>query len=136
MHRLLWLALAGAIGTLCRYGLTVWLRGALVGKGAYALPLATGSVNVLGCLLLGLALGLLHARGQLDSPTTLAITVGFLGAFTTFSAFAFESGDLLFAPGGEGRLAGVLNLVLSPALGVLAYLGGSGLAWLFPPAAG
>ena len=76
-------AAAGALGALARYGLGVAV-------GVRSFPWATLSVNVSGSFLLAFLLaGPLAQRWS--STTTLAVTVGFLGAFTTFSAFGYET---------------------------------------------
>jgi len=129
MERLLWIALAGAAGTLARYGLTLGVRGLLPAASPLTLlPVATATVNVLGCLLFGAVIALMRARGWVDWPHLAVFTVGFLGAFTTFSTFAFESAELLGQPAGSGAWRiGLANLVLSPLLGLGAYLAGGAL---------
>ncbi|HEU4841497.1 MAG TPA: fluoride efflux transporter CrcB [Ilumatobacteraceae bacterium] len=81
------LAVAGAAGALARYGI-----GQAVGPRSF--PWATFAINVTGALALGFVLaGPIAARWPADITT--AITVGFLGAFTTFSTFAYEATALL-----------------------------------------
>ncbi len=81
------IALAGAAGALARYGI-----GQAVGPRTF--PWATLAINVAGALALGFVLaGPIAARWPAD--ITAAITVGFLGAFTTFSTFAYEATALL-----------------------------------------
>lgn len=59
------------------------------------MPMATLSVNVLGCLLIGIAAGVGEARGVLLGEARLLAVVGFLGGFTTYSAFGLETFELL-----------------------------------------
>ena len=81
------LAVAGAAGALARYGI-----GQAVGPRSF--PWATLLINVVGSLALGFVLaGPIAARWSPD--VTTAIAVGFLGAFTTFSTFAYETTSLL-----------------------------------------
>ena len=129
MERLLWIALAGAAGTLARYGLTLGVRGLMPSASPVVLlPVATVSVNVLGCLLFGAVIAAVRLRGWVDWPHLAVFTVGFLGAFTTFSAFAFESAELLGEPtGSTAWRIGVANLLVQPLLGLGAYLGGAAL---------
>lgn len=54
------------------------------------LPLATLTVNVIGCLLAGVLLVWLESRGASSSPWRSLLMVGFLGGLTTFSAFGVE----------------------------------------------
>ena len=84
------IGLAGAAGSLCRYGVTLAAVALPGGSTVYG----TLIVNVLGCALLGAltALGPIHSEwGQ---RLVLALRVGFLGSLTTFSTFAAESSTL------------------------------------------
>lgn len=96
--RILALALGGALGTVCRYSVSVAstkLFGAVV-------PAGTLLVNLSGCFLLGLAFGLGEARG-ISPGFRLFFMTGFLGAYTTFSTFALES--VLAQDGGRAGMA-------------------------------
>ncbi len=107
-------AVAGAVGALCRYGI-----GAAFGSDRF--PWATLAVNLIGSLLLGALLG---ARPTwLSDDAVVAASVGFLGAFTTFSTFGFETQALVR----DGRTAAALAyLATSVGAGVfLAALGWS-----------
>ncbi len=119
-QRLLWIAAAGALGTLARYGLS--------GLGyrwhAGGFPVGTLLVNGIGCLLFGVLWAFTEHRGGVSSEMRLIVTVGFLGAFTTFSTFAFESAQFLQ----EARLGMVmLNIAVQNAAGLLAVFAGAAL---------
>ena len=107
-------AVAGAawLGTVARYGLDRWVQH----RTRTLLPLGTLAVNVSGALALGVVtgLGLHHGLGR--SPRVVVGT-GFLGAFTTFSTYAFETLRLV-----EDSNAGpaVVNALGSIGLGLLA----------------
>lgn len=91
---LLGLSLAGAAGTLARYGLSVAIDSRFT-HGDHKLY-GTFLANALGCLLFGLALAWLEARVvHVDHIARLIVLTGFLGAFTTFSTFAYLSSDLM-----------------------------------------
>ena len=79
-------AAGGALGALGRYGLSVWLA-PQPGK----FPSATFCANVLGCLVMGALYMLIHQRAILPMSWRPFLTVGLLGAFTTFSTFSLEA---------------------------------------------
>ncbi len=89
--RILWVALGGAIGSVGRY---------LLDGGVYRLlpatfPFGTALVNVIGCLAFGLVVGTAEERFVVGSIARTFVLIGVLGGFTTFSAFAFETFQLL-----------------------------------------
>lgn len=95
-------AAGGAIGALARWG----IAGTMPSGGW---PWPTLTVNLVGCLLLGVLIGTLaERRPDLTWPRTF-LGAGVLGGFTTFSAFAMETVDL--ARGGAPLAAGVYVLV-------------------------
>ena len=86
MNAILWVGVGGAIGSMLRYFLQRQLNADF--------PLGTLSVNILGCLLIGI-LWALVVRNQLNESWRLALMAGFCGGFTTFSSFTLESLQLL-----------------------------------------
>ncbi len=85
-------AIGGAIGSVGRYLInTVWLPAA----GPYALPWGTFTVNVAGSFLYGLLFAVLTAYLPASGTLRVALLAGFLGGFTTFSSFSFESVRLI-----------------------------------------
>jgi fluoride exporter len=82
--KLFYLALAGAAGTLCRYGLGKFVQN-LLGE---SFPWGTVTINLLGCLAFGLVWSSLENR--LSGELRIILLVGFMGAFTTFSTYMFE----------------------------------------------
>ncbi len=110
--RLMTLALAGAVGTLCRYGIQVALQGE-----DSRFPVGTFTVNMTGCLLFGAIWSVAESREAISPELRLMIFTGFMGAFTTFSTLVFESHQLarasdwlLFAANTGGQLALGLTL--------------------------
>lgn len=91
MKPLLWLVLAGGAGTLARYLLSGLAQQVLRSE----FPWGTLAVNSLGCILFGLLWAVSEEHVMLDTPTRLIVLTGFMGAFTTFSTFAFETSNLL-----------------------------------------
>lgn len=92
------IALGGALGAVGRYAFGGWVHTRL---GA-AFPWGTLAVNVLGSTLLGLVLGILN-QVPVSVEARAFLTIGVLGAFTTFSTFSYETVALL--RDGEWRLA-------------------------------
>ena len=78
-------AMGGALGALSRFGIGQWLAD----SGYAHLHPATFLVNVIGALLIGI-LFVGAERFTLSEPARLGMSVGFLGAFTTFSAFSLQ----------------------------------------------
>ena len=89
--RLLLLAAAGAAGTLCRYGLAGLVQSGLGTR----LPWSTLVVNVAGCLAAGILFGLFESRWAFSGEARVIVLIGFMGAYTTFSTFAFETANFL-----------------------------------------
>ena len=105
-------AVAGAAGTLGRYGAT------LLGLRWFGprFPWATLAINVVGAFAVGLVMASFAARDLLDSRLRIALSAGFLGGFTTYSSFAFETVDLVERRGGALAVAYVAaTLVLGIA---------------------
>jgi CrcB protein len=87
--RLALLGVAGALGTIARYGIQL---GVVTRLGHPAT--STFIVNTFGCFLLGLAWSAFHQRDLLEADIRLVVFTGFLGAFTTFSALLFDTAKL------------------------------------------
>ncbi len=116
-QRLALIAAAGAAGTLARYGLS----GVVQRVAPANLPWGTFAVNALGCLLFGFVWSLAEERMLISGATRMIVLVGFMGAFTTFSTFAFETGQLL--DDSQWLMAGA-NLLLHNVTGVVLVLVG------------
>jgi CrcB protein len=110
-------AIGGALGAVARYLLAVRLYGAL----GLTFPWGTLGVNVLGCALLGLVLGLVEERGAFTPQARTFLTVGVLGGFTTYSTFVYEGWQYL--RDGDPLRSGVY-LALSLILGIAAFTAG------------
>jgi CrcB protein len=121
IQNLFLLACAGGLGAVCRWG----LAGLVHRLAGERFPIGTLAVNLVGCLLFGLVWGWLEGRVGFSPQTRAVVLTGFLGAFTTFSTFAFETATLL--QGGQ-VLAAVLNVSVQAALGVLLVFAGLALA--------
>jgi fluoride exporter len=82
----------GCVGAIARWLMTRWIDP----LAASRFPVATFTINVLGSFLLGVLGVLVVAKGSAQAEAwRLALGVGFLGAFTTFSTFEFETHSLI-----------------------------------------
>jgi CrcB protein len=121
MTQALLVALGGAIGSVLRY---------YVGQGALrlmgpAFPWGTLTVNVVGCFVIGVFAEMIARRFGASADLRLLLITGFLGGFTTFSAFSldaislFERGDLA---------SGAAYMMASVGLSMLAVFAGLAVA--------
>jgi CrcB protein len=117
MMKLVWLAAAGAIGTLARWGIGGVVQRSLGG----AFPWGTLAVNALGCLLFGLVWSLAEERLVIGGETRVVLLVGFMGAFTTFSTYAFETSAMLRDAEWSFALA---NVAAQNLLGIACFFAG------------
>ena len=90
MKSFLLVFLGGGLGSGIRYLVTI-----ATNQYSKVLPFGTFTVNMLGCLLIGLVLGYVQKENTLTSNQTLLLATGFCGGFTTFSAFASENLELI-----------------------------------------
>ena len=90
MKSFLLVFLGGGLGSSLRYLVTIAMN-----QYSKVLPFGTFTVNILGCLLIGLILGYTQRENTLTSNQTLLLATGFCGGFTTFSAFANENLELI-----------------------------------------
>jgi CrcB protein len=81
------IALGGALGSLARYGVGLWLQAASGSR----FPWDTLTVNLLGSFFMAFSMTSLWGREWLSEELRLALTVGVLGGFTTYSAFNQQS---------------------------------------------
>jgi CrcB protein len=120
MRYLLVLA-GGGTGALARYVAASAIMTRFGGK----FPLGTLAINVTGSFLIGFLMTMLTERFQLDPQWRLLLVVGFLGGYTTFSSFEWET----YTSVRDGALwAGMLNVVSSVVLGYIAVWFGAMLA--------
>jgi CrcB protein len=116
--KLLFIALAGCVGTLSRYGLV----GLVHRLNIFSFPLGTLAVNVTGCFLAGMLWALFESRWPVSGETRTIILVGFMGAFTTFSAYILETGELMRS---SEWLYAFGNIALQNGLGFMALFTGA-----------
>ena len=106
------IALGGAMGSIARYQLGTFIQA----RVPVGFPWGTFVVNISGCLVMGVVTTLLTDR-LVDPNWRFLIPIGFIGAYTTFSTFEYDTHRLLH----EGEsLKGILYLLGSVVLGLLA----------------
>ena len=121
MIRYLLVVIGGGTGALARYVAASAIMTRFGGK----FPLGTLVINVTGSFLIGFLMTILTERFKLDPNWRLLLVVGFLGGYTTFSSFEWET----YSSVREGGLwTGMLNVVSSVMLGYVAVTLGSVLA--------
>ena len=90
MKSFLLVFIGGGLGSALRYLVAIAMN-----QYSKVLPFGTFTVNILGCLLIGIILGYAQRENTLTSNQTLLLATGFCGGFTTFSAFANENLELI-----------------------------------------
>ncbi len=125
MLRFLTICLGGALGTGARYGVGLWAARTL-GAG---FPFGTLLVNVVGSFLISVVMYLSADVGVISPGLRLFLTTGFMGGFTTYSSFNYETLKLI--QGGAWATAAanvVLTLCAAAIAGVFGLWAGARLA--------
>lgn len=113
MREIIYIAVAGGVGALGRYYVTELAR-RLLGDD---FPYGTLIVNLVGSFLIGLAMQIFLNTDLVPPSLRLAFILGFLGAFTTFSAFSYAT--LAYIENGAWLMAG-LNILGNVTVGIVA----------------
>lgn len=113
MMNLLWVFIGGGLGSMLRFGMSVWLR-----NWAVNFPWPTFATNLASCLFLGFLVGFAEKAGLSQTWRVLFLT-GFCGGFSTFSTFSFEAFELLQIGRLGTALAYILGSVLTGLAGIL-----------------
>jgi fluoride exporter len=117
LRLLLLIAGAGALGSLARYALSGWVY-RIAGE---RFPWGTLAVNLLGCLLFGFVWSAGFERRSISPEARTVLLTGFMGAFTTFSTFAFETHNQMIES--QWSSAG-LNVLVQVLAGILLVYAG------------
>lgn len=113
MEKILIISAGAILGANARY----WIGDWAARKFGVGFPYGTLIINLTGSLLIGLFLTLVTDRLMLDPRWRLFIAIGFLGSYTTFSTYTYESLTLLL----QGQwLTGLVNLLGSTVMGMIA----------------
>ena len=117
MDKLIWIAFAGALGSLARYGVATYVQR----RADTTFPWGVMAANMIGSFLFGLLWAYSEEREWVNENMRVAAFAGFLGAFTTFSTFAFDNAQ--FARASNWQFF-ITNIVLANAAGIaLAFAG-------------
>lgn len=122
-ERILYLGIAGSLGTLARYGLS----GLVQKASSDSFPWGTFAVNIAGCLLFGIIWALTAEKMVMGQEVRTIILTGFMGAFTTFSSLISDSGQLLAA---SKWMLGLGNIALQSIAGIALFFIGLSLGRL------
>lgn len=118
MQKYLWIALGGALGSIARF----WIGSEVGSRMGIKFPYGTLIVNISACLIIGFSVTYLGRRADLSPAWRYLIPIGFVGAYSTFSTYEWETLSTLRS--GAFFLA-VLYAVGSLALGLVAVWAGS-----------
>lgn len=107
----LYVGIFAALGGMCRYAMNLWLGG-----GDF--PSATLAVNLIGCFLLAFLMQFLAEKSRISLVILNGIGTGFIGAFTTFSAFSVDTIELLQ----QGEMVLAISYILVSLIGGLVMV--------------
>jgi fluoride exporter len=125
LQKYLLIAVGGAVGSIARY----WVGSTVANRMGTRFPYGTFVINITACVIIGFSLTFLAKRVDLSPAWRFLVPVGFIGAYSTFSTYEWETLSTLRA--GAFFLA-ALYAVSSLILGLIAVWGGSALAELIP----
>ena len=123
MQKYLLIALGGALGSIARY----WVGSSIAGRMGIRFPYGTLIVNLTACIIIGFSLTYMGKRADLSPAWRFLIPIGFIGAYSTFSTYEWET--LTTLRSGAFFLA-ALYAMGSLILGLAATWGGAMLAEL------
>lgn len=123
MEKYLYIAVGGALGSIARY----WVGSTVSGRLGTKFPYGTFVINITACVIIGFTITFLSKRAELNAAWRYLIPVGFVGAYSTFSTYEWETFSSLRA--GAFLLAG-LYAVGSLVAGLVSVWCGSMLAEL------
>ena len=121
MQKYLLIALGGALGSIARF----WVGSTIAGRMGIKFPYGTLIVNITACIIIGFSLTYLGRRADLSPAWRFLIPIGFIGGYSTFSTYEWETLSTLRS---GAFLLAALYAGGSVILGLIAVWGGSWLA--------
>jgi CrcB protein len=113
LQKYLFIAIGGSLGSLARY----WIGSTVANRLGTKFPYGTFVINITACIIIGFSLAFLAKRTELNPAWRFLVPVGFVGAYSTFSTFEWETYSSLQS--GAFLIAG-LYVVLSFVIGLAA----------------
>jgi fluoride exporter len=113
LQKYLWIAIGGSLGSLARF----WVGSTIADRMGTKFPYGTFVINITACAIIGFSLAFLGRRTGLNPAWRFLVPIGFVGAYSTFSTFEWETFSSLQT--GSMLIAG-LYVVLSIVLGLVA----------------
>jgi CrcB protein len=121
MQKYLLIAIGGALGSMARY----WVSSSIAAHMGISFPYGTMAVNLSACLVIGFAISSMGKQAARTSYLRYLVGIGFIGAFSTFSTFEWETLTTLRS---AGWILAAVYALGSFILGLVAVWGGSALA--------
>ena len=121
MQRYLLIAFGGALGSMARY----WVGSTIANRMGTKFPYGTFVINITACMIIGFSLTFLAKRADLNPAWRFLVPVGFIGAYSTFSTYEWETLSTIRT---GAFLLAASYAVSSLILGLAAVWGGSVLA--------
>jgi CrcB protein len=123
---ILLVGLGGALGSIFRYLMGMWLQTA---SKSLDFPFGTLAVNLIGCFVIGFLSQLAESRGAFTAESRAFIFIGILGGFTTFSSFG---NDTINLARDNGLWNALLNVGANVVIGLaLVWLGRAAAYWIW-----
>jgi CrcB protein len=121
LQKYLLIAFGGALGSMARY----WVGTTIAGRMGTKFPYGTFVINITACMIIGFSLTLLAKRADLTPAWRFLVPVGFIGAYSTFSTYEWETLSTIRT---GAFLLAALYAISSLILGLAAVWGGSVIA--------
>lgn len=112
MQKFFFIALGGSLGSLARY----WIGSTIASRMGTRFPYGTFIVNITACIIIGFTLTFFARRTELNAAWRFLIPIGFIGAYSTFSTFEWETYSNLQV---GAFLIATLYVVLSFVVGLI-----------------